>query len=200
MKWISWCAVIVFLAAAARAQVASGTVEVGVGGGRLFSGTLARGSNAYFNRAVKVDDAVLKGFWFSAQVTPNYALEVAVRRTPTRFTEAFGGVFPTNGIVETIDFASIEVGGLRVWPIGNFVPYAGGGFGITSLDINASTPAVQDSNRVAIATIVGAKYYLIRSFGVRFDVRERVTRLSNDHWLRSPEVMAGAFVSFRHRP
>lgn len=190
--WVTLAALL--LAAAASAQV--GSVEVGAGEGRLFSGTMASGSNNFYSDAVKVDDAVMKGFWLTARVTRNYELEIAVRRTPTHLTTAHGGVFPANPPLAGIDVASVEALVIRSGRIGRFAPYAGVGAGLTNLDIDADTDAIQDSNRPAISATAGARFYLLPHLGLRFDVRERATRLSGGHVLRTPEILLGGFLTF----
>ncbi len=157
---------------------------------------MASGSNDFYSEPVKVDDAILKGFWLTAHLTSRYELEIAVRRTPTHFTTAHGGVFPTNPPLVGVDVASIEALVIASRRIGQFAPYAGIGGGVTNLDIDAESDAVQDSNRPAISATAGARFYLLSRLGVRFDVRERATRLSGGHWLRTPEALLGGFVTF----
>ena len=183
----------------AHAQAVPGSVEAGIGWGRLFSGVMPRGSNAYFDRDVKVDDSVLKGFWLGAQLTPRWAAEIAVRRTPTHLTEAHRGVFPTNNIIGGLDYSSIEGLAFRTWTFGNLVPYAGGGVGITNLDIDEPDPAVQDSNQFCVSFAAGAKFHVARWAGLRFDVRQRMTSIDGGHWLKEPEILAGFFLAFRPR-
>lgn len=201
--------VLVLFAAAAPliAQPFVTNVELGVGGGRFFGGTLPAGSSALFHDAVILDDTQMKGFWAGASITPTWRAEIAVRRAAGTVVTTGGGLFPHRPILATLDFAAVDALALRTFPRGRFVPYLGAGAGFTSLDINTPDPADQDSNRFCLAVAAGAKFYLGRHLGVVFDVRKRVTYLGapasgggngwRDHrlWFRDPELLAGVFYS-----
>jgi opacity protein-like surface antigen len=191
----------------AAAQARPGSVEIGVGTGRFYGGSFAGGSTCYFEDKTLVDDDQLGGFWLGAQLTPSWSLELAVRRTHSHILEARGGVFPTEHDLAVIDFSTIEALALHSFRVGNFLPYLGAGAGIASLDIDAPSRAVQDSNRPSLALAAGARFYALPWAGFRFDLRGRGVYLGarchrdggwNDHgrWFTAGEVMVGVFASF----
>lgn len=194
------------LPAAGQARV--GSIEVGAGGGRFYGGSFSKGSNRYFDHKVEVDDDILKGLWAGAQLSKNWGVEIAVRRTSTQIVTPQSGVFPTEPELATIDFASIEAMGLRSFHFGNFSPYLGFGMGINNLDINVPDRSVRDVNRFGLSIAAGAKFYATRWIGARIDVRGRATYLgkrglrqdqgwSDTHrWFRNGEFAAGVFFAF----
>jgi opacity protein-like surface antigen len=201
-----------FLAApAAFGQAEVGSVEIGVGEGRFYGGSFAKGSTAIFDRKTVVDDDVLKAFWLGAQVSRNWGLEVAVRRTPTHVLEPRGGLFPDEPAAAGLDFATIELSGLRSFRLGRFLPYAGFGAGIANLDIDAPEESVRDSNRLCLSASAGARYFAWRWIGFRIDVRARATYLGRRsrgedqgwtdaaRWFKNAEVLGGVFFSFGGR-
>jgi len=177
------------------AQAAPGSIEVGVGGGRFFGGSLPQGSTN-FQEELRADDDILKGVWVGAQLTREWSVEVAVRRTQTRLVFAGEGVFPTEPEVVGFDFATIEAASLYSFRLGNLLPYVGVGLGVANLDPNAPNPAIRDSNRFAVSVAGGARFYAARWLGVRVDARGRATNLEGGHWFRNVDVLGGVFLSF----
>jgi hypothetical protein len=187
---------------------AVGSIEIGAGAGRFWGGDFAAGTTAYFDQKVKADDDILKGVWAGAQVSTDWNVEIAVRRTATHFLQPSGGVFPTQQILGGFDFATIELAGLRTFRFGNLLPYVGLSAGIANLDPDiAGNPAVHDSTRACLAAIAGAKFYLVNWAGVRVDVRGRATYLGvprsgsasffgSGRWFLNTDFLAGAFFSF----
>ena len=190
------------------AQPVATNIEIGVGGGRMFGGSLPARTSPLFPASVIVDDGQMKGFWVEANFPANWALQVAVRRTAATVVSTGGGLFPHRPILAGIDVASVETSILHTFGRRPFLPYVGIGGGLTNLDIDTQTPADQDSNRFGLSAAVGAKFYLLRHLGVVFDVRQRATYLGartdgtgswRDRrlWLRDPELLAGVFISTR---
>jgi hypothetical protein len=185
--------------------------EVGVGAGRQFGGLLARGTSRLFPDGVNVDDTRMKGFWIEAQLNRGWSAQFAVRRSSGTLTQPGQGLFPYRPVLATIDVASVEIVALRSINIRALSLYAGAGAGITNLDVNTPDPGDQDSTRPAISVAAGAKLHLIQHAGVAFDIRRRGTYLGRrspgidrgwrdrDRWLRSPEILAGVFISFGKR-
>ena len=118
------------------AQAPSGSVEVGYGVGRFIGGTLAKGSNQAFDRKVDVDDDPTGGFWLSAQLSPEWGVELAYRRTTTHVVEYNGGVFASQRELAGLTVASFEALAERSFRRGSFLPYVGAGIGLVNLDID----------------------------------------------------------------
>jgi hypothetical protein len=202
-------------AASAAAQLspspaAPGSIEVGGGFGRFWGGSLAAGSTAAFDQKVSADDDVLKGVWAGAQISREWGVEIAVRRTATHLLQPSSGVFPTQQILAGFDFATIEAAGLRTFRLGNFLPYVGIGGGVANLDPDTADPAVHDSTRFCLSAIAGTKFYFVRWAGVRVDVRGRATYLgkprfgnsgffAGGRWFTNADFLVGAFASFGGR-
>jgi hypothetical protein len=197
-------------AAAAAAQGAPGSIEIGGGAGRFYGGSFARGSTRITDQKADVDDDILRGFWLAAQISREWGVEIAVRRTVTDVLQNGGGVFPTKPVLAALDVATIELLGVRTWRRGNFAPYAGFGFGVTNLDPDVADPSVRDTNRAALALAAGARFYAVRWAGFRIDLRARATYLGkresgdrgwNDsgRWLVNEEILGGVFFSFGGR-
>ena len=192
------------------AQAEPGSIEIGGGGGRFFGGALAAGSTRITDQKADADDDILRGFWLAAQLSRDWGVEVAVRRTATKLVQSRGGVFPTKATLAILDVASIELLGVRCWRRGNFVPYVGMGLGLTNLDPDVDDPSVLDTNRAALSLAAGARFYAVRWAGFRFDLRGRATYLGkraqgdrgwhdSGRWFADEEVLGGIFFSFGGR-
>lgn len=195
--------------AAARAQGNVGSIEVGGGAGRFFGGSFARGSTHITDQKTDADDDILRSFWLGAQLSQDWGVEIAVRRTATHLLESRGGVFPTKAILAGLDVASIEAMGLRSFRRGSFLPYLGFGIGVTNLDPDTGDPAVHDTNRLGLSVAAGARFYAARWVGLRVDLRERATYLGkraqaeldrgwtdSGRWFCDAELLGGVFFSF----
>ena len=209
LVWIAAACLFLLLlpAAALRAQAAPGSIEIGGGAGRFFGGSFARGSTRITDEKADADDDILRGFWLAAQLSREWGVEIAVRRTATELLQSRGGVFPSKSTLAVLDVASIELLGVRCWRHGSFVPYVGIGLGVTNLDPDVDDPAVRDTNRAALSVAAGARFYAVRWAGFRFDLRARATYLGkrnqgdrgwNDsgRWFANEEVLGGIFFSF----
>jgi len=200
------------LAAAASAQIpqtpgAPGSIEIGGGVGRFWGGNFTAGSTAYFDETVKADDDILRGVWVGTQLTRDWAIQVDVRRTSTHFLQPASGVFPVEKILAGFVFTSVEAVGLHTWHAGNFVPYAGMALGAANLNPDFPDPAIHDTTRFCFAAVAGGKFYAFPWFGVRVDVRARVTYMgtprfgdsgffASGRWFTNEDFLLGAFVSF----
>jgi opacity protein-like surface antigen len=193
------------------AQALSGSVEVGYGVGRFIGGTLAKGSNQMFDRKVDVDDDPTGGFWVSAQLSPEWGVELAYRRTTTHVIEYTGGVFASQRELAGLTMTSFEALVVRSFRRGSFLPYVGAGIGLVNLDIDTPDRSFRDANRGAPAVAVGARFYLARWTGIRFDLRGRATYLGQrrhgddrgwadtGRWFADGELTGGVFVSLGGR-
>ncbi len=214
MKSLKWGLVLLTLPGALFAQPLPGSVEAGVGAGRFFGGSFARGSNDLFDQKVEADDDILKGFWLAAQLSRGWGLEVAVRRTATHLVEPQGGVFPSRPTVAIFNPATVELLGIRSFPYGNFVPYAGFGIGFMNIsgpEEGDNDPSIRDVNRLCLSITGGARFYAARWIGARIDARGRgtylgVRRLGADRgitdtgrWFFNGELLGGIFLSFGGR-
>jgi outer membrane protein W len=195
-------------ASLAVAQPLPGSIEIGAGAGRFFGGTFAKGTNHLSDEKLGADDDILKGLWLSAQLTRQWGLEFAVRRTETHLVQTSSGVAPREPAVAVFIPATIELLGVRSFQRGSFVPYFGIGIGLMNVEFDTSDPAVRDVNRVCVSVAVGARYYMARWVGLRIDVRGRATYLGTrgrgedrgwsdtGRWFRNAELLGGAFLSF----
>ncbi len=203
---------LLLLPGALGAQALPGSIEIGGGGGRFFGGSFATGSNDLFDHKVTADDDILKGFWLAAQLSHEWGLEVAVRRTETHIVEPAGGVFPNRPTLGVFIPATVELLGIRSFVLGNFVPYVGFGIGFMNVELDTDDPAVRDVNRLCFSLTGGARFYATRWIGARFDVRGRGTYLGvrsmgEDHgfwdqgrWFFNAELLGGIFLSFGGKP
>lgn len=192
----------------AFAQMEPGSIEVGVGAGRFFGGAFARGSTDLFDHRVGADDDILKGLWVAAQLSRDWGLEFAVRRTETHLVEPQTGVAPYEPTAAVFIPATVELLGVRSFRYGNFVPYLGAGIGFMNVEIDTEDPAVRDVNRICLSLAAGARFYAVRWLGFRVDLRGRATYLGtrglgedtgwtdSGRWLRNGELLGGVFVSF----
>lgn len=210
MKKILGLAAVGF-AAAVSAQALPGSVELGGGIGRFYGGSFAKGTTRAFSGKVAVDDDILIGYWAGVQISPQWSAELAVRRSRENLIVSQSGVFPDEPSVGTMDFGTIEILGIRGFPYGNFVPYAGLGFGITNLDPNLPDRSVRDVNRFGLSLALGGKFYAARWFGFRIDARGRATYLGKRRvedggwsdtrrWFRNEEILGGLFLAFGGKP
>ncbi len=206
-----WVLALLLLPAPLFAQAPPGSIEVGYGVGRFIGGTLANGSNEAFDRKVDVDDDPTGGFWLAAQLTPEWGVELAYRRTTTHIIEYKGGVFASQRELAGLTVASFDALAVRSFRHGSLLPYLGAGVGLVNLDIDTPNRLFRDSNRGALAVTAGACFYLVRWAGIRFDLRGRATYLGErrhgeDHgwtdtgrWFADGELTAGVFVSLGGR-
>ena len=202
-----WALALLLVPLPLLAQGPTGSVEVGYGVGRFIGGTLAKGSNEAFDRKVDVDGDPTGGFWFAAQLTPEWGVELAYRRTTTHVIEYRGGVFASQQELAGLAVASFEALAVRSFRRGSFIPYVGAGVGLVNLDIDTPDRSFRDSNRVALALTAGTRFFLTRWAGIRFDLRGRTTYLGErrhgeDHgwtdtgrWFADAELTGGVFVS-----
>jgi hypothetical protein len=197
-------------AAGAFAQALPGSVEIGGGGGRFYGGSFAKGSNREFAHRVEADDDILHGFWLGAQLSKTLALEVAVRKSKEDLVHPDGGVFPNEPTVAGLELTTVDLGVLRLFPIGRFFPYVAAGAGVSNLNINVPDKSVRDVNRLGISAAVGAKFYAARWVGFRVEGRARATYLGRrgthdggwsdgGRWFRNQELLGGVFFSFGGR-
>jgi hypothetical protein len=194
----------------AAAQGLPGSIEIGGGAGRFYGGTFAAGSTRLTEKKADADDNILRGFWLAAHLTHEWNVEIAVRRTATDLIQSEGGMFASKARIAGLDFASIELLGLRTWRHGRFAPYAGLGIGVAILAPNQDVPAVRDTNRAAVSLGGGARFYAVPRAGIRIDFRARATYLGkraqedrgwNDsgRWFVNEEILGGIFLSFGGR-
>jgi outer membrane protein W len=188
-----------------------GSIEVGVGGGRFFGGNFAKGATNLWDRKVGADQDILQGVWVSTQLTSNWGLEVALRRTKTHIVDLGARVAPNEPALASFIPTTVEALGLRSFDLGNFRPFVGFGLGFMNVEIDNGDPNVRDVDRFCISGTFGARYYATKWIGVRIDGRIRATylgprRLGEDQgwtdtgrWFRNAELLGGIFLSFGGR-
>jgi hypothetical protein len=198
---IAWKAAAVAALCAASwplaAQQRPGRFELGLALGRSFGGTLARGSNAYFDREVDSDTAISKGIRLGYAFDPRWSAELLAERVDTRFVESAGGVFASQPQLGILQLRFIEAGARYAFLTGRLVPFAGAGLGIAVLDPDIPDRRdVRDTERFAAHLVAGFKAYARPWIGLRVDVRPRFVSLSAGHWFTHVDLDAGLFVTF----
>ena len=203
-----WSLLTLLVPAAVLAQGAPGSVQVGVEAGRFVGGTLAKGSSELFDVTVAVDQNPTGGFWLAGQISREWGVEFSYRRTATEIIGAGSGLFGHQKTLAGLDVASIEALAVRSFRYGNFVPYLGGGVGLTNLDPDTDDPSQRDSNHGCLSLTGGARFYVARWVGIRVDVRGRATYLGvrgqgedgglfdTGRWFFDTEFLGGVFFSF----
>lgn len=198
-------------AAAASAQLRSGTVEINPFAGYLFGGSFAgdRDFRDNFNRAhLDVDDDVTYGGRVGYNLTSLLEFEAQYSRTDTQF------------VLRQRHFDDLPLGNLR---IDYFLAYATINFGhrrvVPYFTIGAGganlVPNVQDTRSTAEVRFTtsaggGIKVFLTPHFGIRLDGRAYSTWLGdhshvfcdsqgacvNQNWLTNGEGTGGFIIAF----
>lgn len=193
----------------ASAQAPPGSVQVSFLSGRFYGGTLATGSNRYYDQTAVLTDTGTKGFSLGTQLTDRWGLEVSVRRSDNA---PIAVADPDSATLQhapaKLEFATIDLMGLRRFPMGRFQPYCALGAGTANLNINAPDPGWLDTNRLSLAGGAGAWYWVASWVALRLDLRARFTYLEKrwdgqdqgpldpGRWLRTSEAMAGVAFSY----
>lgn len=195
-------------AADVSAQQRAGSFEIGAAMGRHFGGTLAIGSNAYFDRSVESDTSISSAVRVVYAVSPSLSVELSGERIDTRFVETGEGVFASRPKLGDLQLRFIEAGASWTLLPGRFTPYVGAGAGVAVLDPDIpGRDDVRDSNLLALHVDVGVKAYVFRWFLFRLNVRPRFVYLGSrglgedkgafdtGRWFRHVDADAGlAFV------
>ncbi|MEO8333079.1 MAG: outer membrane beta-barrel protein [Gallionella sp.] len=122
-------------------------------------------------------DATSYGLLLDFDTEPNKQIEVFLSHQDTQLTTA--GTFTGNPLFDlTIDY--YHIGGLfMMLPEGERVrPFVSGTLGLTRMDPKRSDLTTE--NRFSLSLGGGAKFFLSRSLGLRFDVRGIYTMLNAD--------------------
>ena len=130
-----------------------------------------------------------------------------MRRSSTKLTATAAGIFSSRPALAGFDIATVEVMALRVFRRGSFHPYLGLVSASPTWTSTRPDPSLRDNDRVSLALAGGARFYLARWVGFRFDVRGRGVYLGarwegdegwRDHgrWLVNGETQLGVFFSF----
>lgn len=191
------------------AQAPPGSVQAGLEQGRQYGGAFAAGTNALFDRAVRMENAPIKGFWLGTQLSPAWGLEVSVRRGSTRFSMGDPAKLSPLQQGATFDYAVMELTAVRTYRQGRLEPYGCAGAGVANLDINTADKAYRDTNRASFVLGAGLRYWVGPCFAFRFDLRAHAACLQEraqhpgawdpGRWLRTEEVMVGAQFSYPAR-
>jgi hypothetical protein len=198
------------LAAPAAAQQVEGRFEGGIAWGRSFRGTLARGSNAFFDREVQADTAILSGVRLAWNASDRLSIELLAERVDTLFVESSDdGVFASQPRLGSLQMRFLEVGPRWALTKGRLVLFAGVGAGIAILDPDIPGRSdVRDATRFSTHLDAGFKAYAFPWLGLRVDVRPRFVylgarRLGEDggtfdggRWFRNVDSDAGIFLAF----
>lgn len=125
----------------------------------------------------EVADAAAYGLILDFDLEPDKQIEVLLSRQNTSLSTG-DPLFTGNPLFDlTIDY--FHIGGLYVLPEGNRVrPFLTGTFGLTRM---APKPAdLTTENRFSLSLGAGAKIFLTKNLGLRFDVRGIYTVLDSD--------------------
>jgi hypothetical protein len=166
-------AIILALASIPALSSAAQAVEVAP-----FTGHRYGGSFEDTNTAAKfeVGDETAYGLLLDFDLEPDKQIEVFLSRQATHL--ATTGPFTGNPLFDlTIDY--YHIGGLYMLPEGERVrPFVSGTFGLTRMAPKRSDLTTE--YRLSLSLGGGAKFFLTRSLGLRFDVRGIYTMLNAD--------------------
>ncbi|HEY8887614.1 MAG TPA: outer membrane beta-barrel protein [Gallionella sp.] len=121
-------------------------------------------------------DATSFGLLLDFDSEPDKQIEVFLSRQDTQLTTA--GTFTGNPLFDlTIDY--YHIGGLYMLPAdGPILPFVSGTIGVTRMVPKRSDLTTE--NRLSLSLGGGAKFFLSKSVGLRFDVRAIYTMLNSD--------------------
>ena len=124
----------------------------------------------------EVADATAYGLILDFDSEPDKQIEVFLSRQATHL--ATTGLFTGNPLFDlTIDY--YHIGGLYMLPAGEHVrPFLSGTFGLTRMA--PQRPDLTTENRLSLSLGGGAKIFLTKNLGFRFDVRGIYTMLNAD--------------------
>jgi hypothetical protein len=166
-------AIILLLALNPAVSSAAQAVEVAP-----FTGHRYGGNFEDTNTAAKFEfaDATDYGLLLDFDSEPDKQIEVFLSRQATHL--ATTGPFTGNPLFDlTIDY--YHIGGLYMLPEGDRVrPFVSGTFGLTRMAPKRSDLTTE--NRLSLSLGGGAKFFLTKSLGLRFDVRGIYTMLNAD--------------------
>lgn len=216
--WLSLLLPLAF-AATAAAQVRKGAFEISPFAGYIFGGDYLENDGPDFGRDVEADDAASYGLRLGYNVTRHFGLELQVSRTDSellrdesddRFGEGFGDSLGDL----TLDYGLASF----VWHIGSgrVAPYLTLGGGVTKIEAEAGNGSgdVEDEFRLTGSIGLGAKAYITKAIGLRFEGRGYGTSLPRDgvvgscnpsfdscsdtsrDWLINGEVSGGLVLAF----
>lgn len=148
-------------------------VEVAPFIGRVYGGSF-EDSNTL--STFEVQDAASFGLMLDFDTEPDKQIEVFLSRQATRLTTT--GTFTGNPLFDlTIDY--YHIGGLYMLPDFDRVrPFVSGTFGLTRMAPDRADLTTE--NRFSLSLGGGAKIFLTKSVGLRFDVRGIYTALNAD--------------------
>ena len=179
--------------------------------GRQVGGTFANGTNLPFDTPVAMRDTSLKGFWLGTQLTPDWGLELSVRRSSTLLYQPDSSVWTAQTRGAWFEYADMELAAMRRWRSGPFEPYALAGAGMANLNINLADPGYRDTNRFSLGAGGGLRWWAAPWLALRIDARAHAAylqvrtggadrgALDPGRWLRTGELTAGLQVSFGTR-
>lgn len=139
--------------------------ELSIYGGQLFGDDLTDDNVAA--RKPKLDDDVTYGIRYAYTLTPSFALEAAVGRTPTSILNLAGGD-------ADLDLTTLDLDAVWHFDAGNgFVPYVLAGAGYARAELDDPVPGLDDDEGFTLNAGVGAKYYVTDQFLVRLEAKYR---------------------------
>jgi hypothetical protein len=190
------------------AQAPPGSVQAGLELGSQFGGAFASGSDALFTRTVRMKNCTLKGFWFGTQLTAEWGLEVATRRSSTRFLLPDPSTLTPLQQGAWFEYAVMELAAVRTYRFGRLQPYWLVGAGVANLNLNVTDKAYRDTNRASLGGGAGIRFWLADWAALRLDLRAHAAYLQvrqdgQDHgaldpgrWLRTEDAMLGVQFSY----
>lgn len=166
-------AIIPLLALIPAASSAALAVEVAPFTGHRYGGNFEDTNTA---ARFELADATGYGLVLDFDSEPDKQIEVFLSRQDTQLSTA--GTFTGNPLFDlTIDY--YHIGGLYMLPESERVrPFVSGTFGLTRMAPKRSDLTTE--NRLSLSLGGGAKFFLSKSLGLRFDVRGIYTMLNSD--------------------
>ena len=190
------------------AQAPPGSFQVGYEDGRLYGGSLAKGTTALYHGRVQLDDNLEKGFWFATRLKDDWSVEGSVRRCSTDLVQPGPGVWASQPKVAGLDYAILEGALRRSVRFGQCHPYWRAGTGLATLDLEPPQGLDQHRHRASFSAGGGAEFWMAPGFAFRFDLRAHAIYLGargqgqdqglldGGRWLRTQEILAGMQASF----
>jgi len=128
---------------------------------------------------IEVQDDKAYGLMIDFDTEPDKQIEIYLSRQPTRLTTS--GLFTGNPLFNlTIDY--YHIGGIYMFPVDDIPeyvrPFVSGSFGLTRMAPDRSDLTTENYPSLSLGG--GAKIYLGKSLGLRFDIRGIYTALNSD--------------------
>jgi len=161
--------------AAAAAQPAH--VELTPFVGYRLGGELDDEETRLFDRDVELEESPSFGLVLDVPLFPNLALELLASRQPTEF-RASRDLFGDDEELGDVDVTYLHAGVLWYWGAGQVQPFFAIAAGLT--EIAPDIPGADDAHRLSGSLAGGARIFIDRHLGFRFEGRGYWTAIDDD--------------------